>query len=84
MKPLGKKLINDIKRAALERGIDPYGQAFKPSDLNLKASDYGSFADFCDPKEALSGRWQSDVILKVTERTKGGRPKRYLLIDTEQ
>ena len=83
MKPLAEKLRKDIKRAAREQGINPFKQAFKPSDLKLKASNYGSFADFCDPKEALSGRWQSEVILKVAERTRRGRPKRYLLIDSE-
>jgi hypothetical protein len=61
-------------------GIDPYRHHFKPSDLDIRASDYGSFSDYCAPDETESGKWNNEVILKVADWTSTGRPLRYLLI----
>lgn len=72
-------LKKDILDRSGSRGIDPYTQAFKPSDLGLKASDYGSFSDYCSEDETCSGKWNPEVILKVME-WKGIRPYKYLLL----
>ena len=56
-------LKEDIIKAAREKGIDPYNEPFKPSDLGLSASDYGSFSDHCSSEETISGKWVKDVIL---------------------
>ena len=77
---MAEKLKKDIKYAAQKRGINSYKKPFKPSDLDLKANGYGSFADFCSPKEARSGKWRSEIILKVKERCKNGKPKKYVLL----
>lgn len=61
-------------------GINPYRQPFKPIDLGIKASDYGSFSDYCSRDETLSGKWNPIVILRVAEWTRAGRPYRYLLL----
>ncbi len=73
-------LKEDILQASLAHGIDPYTQAFKPSDLGLKASAYGAFSDHCSKVETRSGKWNKDVILKVEQWTKAGKPYKYLLI----
>jgi hypothetical protein len=71
-------LKNDILQASNKRGIDPYTDAFKPSELGLKASTYGSFSDYCG--NTKSSRWNTSVILKAVEFRKDGKPLRYLLI----
>jgi len=73
-------LREDIIEASKRVGIDPFKQPFKPSDLGLVSSDYGSFSDHCSRGDTASGKWASDVILKAVERDRAGRPKRYLLI----
>lgn len=74
------KLTRDIIEKAAEKvRIDPYSQPFQPKDLGLNASDYGSFSDYCSKEETKSGYWNPDVVLKVAEKTKSGRPLRYLL-----
>ncbi len=73
-------LKEDIVEASKHFGIDPYSQPFKPSDLDLKPSNYGSFSDHCSKDETLSGHWSSDIILKVAEKDTKGRPYKYLLI----
>ncbi len=73
-------LKEDILSASRMCGIDPYTQAFKPSELGLNASDYGSFSDYCSENETRSGKWNTKVILKVAERTRTDRPRRYLLL----
>lgn len=74
-----------LKDAILEqsrvRGIDPYRQAFKPADLGIRASDYGSFSDHCSKDETCSGKWNPEVILKVVEWTRAGKPHKYLLLN---
>ena len=62
------------------RGIDPYKQAFKPEDLGIRASDYGSFSDHCSKDETQSGQYSGEVILKVVEWTRTGKPLRYVLL----
>ncbi len=73
-------LKEDILKACKKTGINPYKQAFKPSDLGLTASDYGSFSDYCSANDTQSGHWSPKTVLKVTIRDKGGRPLKYLLI----
>lgn len=73
------RLKKDILIAAKEKGIDPYTEPFKPSDLDLNASDYGSFSDHCSKEETVSGKYADDDILTVAERNSGGKPLRYLL-----
>jgi len=73
-------LKEDILRASRKRDIDPYNDSFKPSELGLKASKYGSFSDYCSKNETLSGQYNNNVILKVVERDKANRPRRYLLL----
>jgi len=77
-------LAEDIERAAQEKNWDPYNMPFKPSDLGLCASDYGSFSDHC--AETKSAKYSRDVCLKVAEwsATKMRRPRRYLLLPRNQ
>jgi hypothetical protein len=71
-------LKEDILRASNERDIDPYMQPFKPSDLGLRSSDYGSFSDYCE--NTKSAKWNRNIILEPVEVNKGGRPWRYRLL----
>jgi hypothetical protein len=66
-----------IKQSDL-RGLDPFTQPFKPSDLGLVSSDYGSFSDHC--ADTQSSKYSSDVTLKVAQWSNAGKPLRYLLI----
>jgi hypothetical protein len=72
-----------LKEAILEassvRGIDPYRQPFKPADLGIIASDYGSFSDYCSKSETQSGKWNKEVILEAAEWTRTGKPYKYIL-----
>jgi len=77
-------LCKNIIEAAKVKGIDPFGIPFKPSDLGLKASDYGSFSDWCGPKDTQSGKWNKHVCLKVAEWRRNGKPYRYLLLPQSQ
>ena len=77
---MAEKLKKDIKNAAIKRGINHYKESFKPRDLGLDARNYGSFADFCSPKEAKSGKWRREVVLKVKEWLKNGKPRKYILL----
>ena len=79
-----KHLCQDIITAAAKVGIDPFKTPFAPRDLRLKASDYGSFADWCSPSAARSGRWNKHVCLKVTNWTCNGKPLRYVLLPRKQ
>ena len=72
-------LKEDILKASVKNGIDPYKEPFSPSDLGLTSSDYGSFSDHCSKEETISGKWSSDVILIVAQKDKSGRPSKYLL-----
>jgi len=74
-------LKEDILKASEGRGINPYKDPFKPSDLGLISSDYGSFSDHCSTDDTPSGEWNPDVILKAVEWDQGNRPRKYLLID---
>ncbi|MCX6765345.1 MAG: hypothetical protein NT148_02290 [Candidatus Nealsonbacteria bacterium] len=71
---------DDIMKKASEKGIDPYTQPFKPSELGLRASEYGSFSDYCSEKETVSGKWNAQVILEAVEFDNADRPYRYLLL----
>lgn len=73
-------LKEDILEASKRIGLNPYNQAFKPSDLGLTASDYGSFSDYCSKDDTLSGHWSPKIILKVAEKDSSGRPYKYFLI----
>ena len=70
----------DIIAAAKSRGINPFTTPFKPIELGLRSSDYGSFSDFCDSTTTTSGKWNHHIVLKVVEFTKSGRPLRYVLL----
>ena len=72
-------LKEDILSASEKKGLNPYIDSFKPSDLGLKASDYGSFSDYCSEKDTLSGKYNVNTILIVAERNKSGKPLKYLL-----
>lgn len=74
---LREAIINKSKL----RGIDPYKDSFRPADLGIKASDFGSFSDYCSENETRSGVWNPAVILKVVARDRGNRPRRYVLIE---
>jgi len=69
-----------ILRESAACGIDPYKQAFKPADLGIRASDYGSFSDHCSKDETQSGQYHGEVILKVVEWTQTGKPLKYVLL----
>ena len=71
----------DILEASDVIGLNPYTQPFKPIDLDLIASKYGSFADHCDANDSLSGVYAKEAILKVVERQSNGRPFKYILIN---
>ncbi len=71
-------LRDDILQAAETRGINPYSDAFKPSELGLKASDYGSFSDYC--ADTRSAQWNTQIILRVVEYRRDGKPFRYVLL----
>jgi hypothetical protein len=75
------KLKEVILEQSRIRGIDPYRQAFKPADLGIRSSDYGSFSDHCSKDETCSGKWNPKTILKVAEWTRSGKPLKYLLVD---
>ncbi len=73
-------LRSDILKAAKSRGIYPFKTPFKPSDLGLKASNYGSFSDWCAIGQTESAKYNKRVCLTVVEKTQSGKPYRYLLI----
>jgi len=80
----GKHLCEDIIQAAQKVNTDPFKTPFRPKDLGLRASNYGSFADWCLPKEARSGKWNKHVCLKVAEWNDSGKPTRYVLLPREK
>ena len=71
-------LREDILREAASRNIDPYREPFKPSELGLISSSYGSFSDYC--ADTTSSKWNKQVILKAVESDRSGRPLRYVLL----
>jgi len=79
----GKHLCEDIIQAAQKVNIDPFETLFRPKDLGLRASDYGSFADWCLPAEAKSGKWNKHVCLRVAKRNDAGKPTQYILLPRE-
>lgn len=76
--------MSDLKKDIIEAGkrlhINPCITPFKPSDLGLRAENYGSFSDYCSQNETRSGRHNKEVILKVAKLTKAGKPFKYLLV----
>lgn len=75
---MAEKLKKDIKNAAIKRGINPYKESFKPSDLGLTASDYGSFSDHCEKGTTKSSKWCGCGLLQCVNINK--RPFKYILI----
>lgn len=73
-------LKENILEVSKYKGIDPYTKPFKPSDLGLNSSKYGSFSDYCSKDETKSGKYNKSTILKVAERNKSNKPYKYLLI----
>ncbi len=80
---MSRCLCKEVIQAAKGKGIDPFQKPFKPSDLDLIPSNYGSFSDWCDPKITKSGKWNKNVCLKVAEYH-NGRPYKYLLLPQNQ
>jgi|GEM_PF-2991086 len=72
-----EKLKRDIKNITSKRGIDPYSDSdqFKPSDLGLNSSDYGSFSDHCEKGTTKSSKWCGCGLLRCVSK----RPFRYVL-----
>jgi hypothetical protein len=73
-------LKDDILRASKQRGINPYTQPFKPCELGLDSSKYGSFSDYCPKKKTKSAKWNKEEILEPVEYKKNKQPLRYVLI----
>lgn len=73
-------LCKDVLRAAKARGIDPYNTPFTPSGLGLKASDYGSFSDWCKVGHTRSAKYNKYFCLKVAKKDLSGRPRKYILL----
>ncbi len=71
-----KRLKEDIKNTAKKKGTDPYRKPFKPSDLGLISSDYGSFSDHCEKGTTKSSRWCGCGLLKCVSK----KPFRYILV----
>ena len=72
-------LCKDILRKGKTKYTDPFRDPFRPRDLGIKASDYGSFSDWCKSEETKSGTYNRRVCLKVVE-WRNGKPYRYLLL----
>jgi len=72
------KIRDDILKATGVKKINPYKTPFKASDLGLRASDYGSFSDYCEDTE--SSKYNPNVVLRPVEFTANGKPLRYILI----
>jgi len=78
-------LGKDILRVAKAKGIDPYITPFTPKDLGIKASDYGSFSDWCAAGHTKSAKYNRRVCLKVaTKHLRSGRPHKYVLLPQSQ
>lgn len=80
-------LGDHILAVAPSRGWDPYRQPFRPSDLGIVASDYGSFLDWCPDEQhggSVSGRRDRRVCLRVKTRDGTGSPVTYLLLPKNQ
>ena len=91
MEPIiAKNSINiEVKRMTLRQAIlkvaqakqwNPYTKPFKPKDLGLDASQYGSFSDHCITGTTQSSQYSNDQCLKSVEFTQSGKPLRYLLV----
>ena len=76
------KLPDDILRESKRVGIDPYKEAFRPRDLGLTASDYGSVSDWCEG--TTSAKWSGYVCLEVVETNRIGKPFKYKLLPKSQ
>jgi len=72
------KIAEDILRESKRVGIDPYKDPFRPSDLGLNASDYGSFSDWCE--DTTSARWNQHVCLEAAKFRKDNKPLKYILL----
>lgn len=76
----GLRLQQDILKASVERGFNPYARSFRPGELGLIASKYGSFSDHCSEGESKSTKYQrQSKALIVCERDLSGRPRTYRL-----
>ncbi|MCD6600052.1 MAG: hypothetical protein J7L19_05750 [Dehalococcoidia bacterium] len=60
-------LCQIIIDAAKVKGIKPFKQPFKPTELGIKASDYGSFSDWCAAGTTKSAKYNPRVCLTVTK-----------------
>lgn len=69
-----------IISAANAKGINPYVDAFKPKDLGINASKYGSFSDHCISGSTKSSIYSENQCLEPVEFSSSGRPLRYRLV----
>ena len=76
------KIADDILRESKRVGIDPYRDPFRPADLGLKASDYGSFSDWC--RDTTSARWNQHICLDAVQFRKDDKPLKYVLLPKDQ
>jgi len=76
---VNKKLINSIEDIRISTLRSLWTDPEELFPVGLTSSDYGSFSDHCSKEETISDKWSSDVILKVTQKDKSGRPSKYLL-----
>ena len=72
------RIARDIIREANDRGIDPYRDPFKPSDLGLRPQNYGSFSDWCS--NTGSSIHNRHVCLRAVEFRIDEKPIRYVLL----
>jgi len=72
-----KNLKENIKSAAMKKGVDPYREPFKPSDLGLISSNYGSFSDHCEKGTTKSSKWCGCGLLECINLNK--KPFKYIL-----
>jgi len=74
-----------IIAAGEQRDIDPYAKPFKPGDLGIKATRYGSFSDWCSRSATKSGKYIPQVYLALAaNRVSDRKPTHYLLLPPEE
>lgn len=69
------KLKDDIIKSANGK-FNPHKDAFKPKDLKLNSSNYGSFSDHCKKGTTKASKWCGCGLLKCVSK----KPFRYILI----
>ena len=65
---LCKKLRRDILTRAEEKKLDPYHDQFRPKDLRLDTTKYGSFSDHCGENKTKSSYHCGCGMLRVVHK----------------